>query len=85
MLTSLRLSLSSFSFFFCLLVVGPVSPRTLILTEEQIVLCEEDYGRASNTFAAKQIVSQVQFSKAIVHPVSDVVAIVKDAELIYIF
>ncbi len=65
----------------CSTVVGAVSPRTLILTEEHIVLCEEDYGRAGNSLS-KQTQTQLQpaaaiaFSKAVTHPISDVVAIV---------
>jgi len=56
--------------------VGPVVPRSLIITDDQVILCEEDYGRwPSLGFETAKSPQTPQFLVKSVHVISDVLQI----------
>jgi hypothetical protein len=57
--------------------VGALLPRSIIITEDTLVLCDEDYGRwPSSGIDVSELPRTPQFHKRSLHPISDIVNIV---------
>jgi hypothetical protein len=60
--------------------VGTVVPRTLLITEEDVYLCEEDYARwPPSGYASAKMPVTPQFTVKTTHKITDVIALEVDS------
>jgi hypothetical protein len=69
-----------------LAAASAMTPRTLVLTEEQLLLCDEDWGHwPPNLIASTTLPTTPQFSKVLLMSVADIVGVVSPAHILLAF
>ena len=58
-------------------LAGPLMPRSIIITEDQLLLVDEDYTRWPSIGIESELPKMPQFQKKFAHMISDVVNIVR--------